>query len=243
MYIIKLDAIDSTNTYLKAMCNSKLPRDYTVVSAESQTLGRGQMGTHWQGEYGKNLTVSVFKVLTEFQLENQFYISMVVSLAITNALKAFKIPKLQIKWPNDILSAKQKICGILIENIVKRSKLQGSVIGFGLNVNQQYFKGLPQASSMSLSTGVVFNKDEILSEILKQLQIYFKLLESEKFSQIKSEYENLLFRKDKPSTFKPQDLSTFSGIIKGVTKEGKLKVWTEDEIVKIFDLKELTLLY
>jgi BirA family biotin operon repressor/biotin-[acetyl-CoA-carboxylase] ligase len=243
MYIIKLDAIDSTNTYLKAMCVARLPKDFTVVIAESQTSGRGQMGTRWQAEQGKNLTVSVFKELLGLELENQFYISMVVSLAISKALKTFKIPQLHIKWPNDILSAKRKICGILIENIVKSSKLQGSVIGFGLNVNQKYFKNLPQASSMNLLTGIIFNKEEILSEILKQLQIYFELLELEKFSEIKSEYESLLFRKEKPSTFKTQDSITFSGIIKGVTKNGKLKVWTENEIIKTFDLKEIRLLY
>jgi BirA family biotin operon repressor/biotin-[acetyl-CoA-carboxylase] ligase len=243
MYIIKLDAIDSTNTYLKEMCAVKLPKDYTVVSSDVQTLGRGQMGTYWQAERGKNLTVSVFKILSGFNIEQQFYVSMVVSLAICSALKTFNVPQLCIKWPNDILSAKLKICGILIENIVKSNKLQGSVIGFGLNVNQKYFRDLPQASSMSLLTGVLFNKDEVLSEILKQLEIYFELLASEKFADIKSQYENRLFRKDKPSTFKIKDASTFSGIIKGVTKKGKLTVWTEDEITKTFDLKEVTLLY
>lgn len=243
MYIIKLDATDSTNTYLKDMCAVKLPMDYTVVSCELQTLGRGQMGTHWQGERGKNLTVSVFKKLREFNIEQQFYVSMVVSLAICNALKTFNVPQMRVKWPNDILSAKRKICGILIENIVKSNKLQGSVIGFGLNVNQKYFKDLPQASSMNLLTGVLFNKDEVLSEILKQLEIYFEWLASQKFKDIKSEYEKLLFRKDKPSTFKMRDAGTFSGIIKGVTKNGKLKVWTEDEVIKTFDLKEVTLLY
>ena len=243
MYIIKLDAIDSTNAYLKAMCSANLPNDYTVVVTELQTVGRGQMGTHWQAQRGKNLTVSVFKELSEFEVEKQFYISIVVSLAICKALKSFKIPQLSIKWPNDILSAKRKICGILIENIVKSSNLQGSVIGIGLNVNQKYFKDLPQASSMNLLTGVLFNKDEVLSEILKQLQIYFELLEAKRLSEIKSEYENLLFRKDKPSTFKYQNSETFSGIIQGVTKKGKLKVWTEDEIIKTYNLKEVTLLY
>ena len=243
MYIIKLDAIDSTNTYLKAMCSAKLPKDFTVVVTELQTSGRGQMGTHWQAEQGKNMTASVFKGFTDFAIGQQFYISMVVSLAICNALKTFEIPQLRIKWPNDILSANRKICGILIENIVKSNKLHGSVIGFGLNVNQKYFKDLPQASSMNLLTGILFDKDEVLSEILKQLQFYFELLDSEKFEDIKSEYENLLFRKDKPSTFKTINSGTFSGIIKGVTKKGKLKVWTEDEIIKTFDLKEVTLLY
>ncbi|MFC0604664.1 biotin--[acetyl-CoA-carboxylase] ligase [Winogradskyella pulchriflava] len=243
MYIIKLNAIDSTNTYLKALASAKLPKDFTVVVAEQQTEGRGQMGTLWQTEIGKNLTVSVFKKLSGFKVANQFYISMVVSLAIINALKTLQIPQLRIKWPNDILSADKKICGILIENVIKNNEFQGSIIGFGLNVNQKYFDDLPQASSMSTLTGVLYNKDEVLSKILKQLQFYFKLLESKKYEVLKTEYESLLFRKDKPSTFRTSDNAVFSGIIQGVHKNGKLKVWTEDEIIKSFDLKEITLLY
>ncbi|WP_296386516.1 biotin--[acetyl-CoA-carboxylase] ligase [Winogradskyella sp.] len=243
MYIIKLDAIDSTNVYLKRLAATALPRDYTVVVADLQTKGRGQMGTNWQAEEGKSLTVSVFKVLPHYKIEQQFYISMVVSLAICKALTVFNIPKLYIKWPNDILSEDKKICGILIENVIKSNQLQGSVIGFGLNVNQKYFENLPQASSMNLISGIVFDKDEVLSEILKQLQGYFEILETQNLSKIKSEYESLLFRKDKPSTFSTPDGYTFSGIIQGVTENGKLKVWTEDEIIKTFDLKEVTLLY
>lgn len=243
MYIIKLDAIDSTNSYLKTLATSKLPRDYTVIVAEHQTEGRGQMGTVWQTEIGKNLTASVFKKLERFKIDHQFYISMVVALAIIEALKAFQIPQLQIKWPNDILSANQKICGILIENVIKHNQFKGSVIGFGLNVNQKFFDNLPQASSMSLLTGRVYDKDEVLSKILSNLQVYFKLLETAQYEELKKEYEYLLFRKDKPSTFKTSDQTTFSGIIQGVTTTGQLKVWTEDSIIKTFDLKEITLLY
>ncbi|WP_296316893.1 biotin--[acetyl-CoA-carboxylase] ligase [Winogradskyella sp. UBA3174] len=242
MYIIKLDAIDSTNTYLKDMVSGILPKDYTVVLADKQTGGRGQMGTKWQAETSKNLTASVFKLLPNLKIEDQFFISMVVSVAIYKALRVFKIAQLSIKWPNDILSADKKLCGILIENVIKSNKLQGSIIGFGLNINQKYFENLPKASSMSLVTGRLFNKGEVLSEILKQLEIYLSLLEVEKFTDIKLQYEALLFRKDKPSTFKT-DNETFSGIIKGVTNTGQLKVWTEDAIIKTFDLKEVTLLY
>lgn len=243
MYIIKLNAIDSTNTYLKEMAAVNLPKNYTVVVAESQTNGRGQMGTFWEAETGKNLTASVFKKLPHFKIEEQFYISMVVSLAICKALKTLKIAQLRIKWPNDILSADKKICGILIENVIKNNKLQGTIIGFGLNVNQKYFDSLPKASSMSLLTGVIYNKDEVLSKVLKQIQSYFELLENKKLDKIKEEYENLLFRKDKPSTFKTSDNVIFSGIIKGVSESGMLNVWTEDEIIKTFDLKDITLLY
>ena len=243
MYIIKLNAIDSTNSYLKAMASVNLPKDFTVVVADHQTQGRGQMGTTWQTEDGKNLTASVFKAFGFVDVEKQFYISMAVALSICKALEIFKISQLSIKWPNDILSANKKICGTLIENVIKENQLKGSIIGFGLNVNQKYFDNLPKASSMSLLTGVVYNKDEVLSQILKQLQYYFAILESKDYEKLKVEYESLLFRKDKPSTFKNEDGTTFSGIIKGITETGKLNVWTEDGVIKTFDLKQVTLLY
>ncbi|MDG4716976.1 biotin--[acetyl-CoA-carboxylase] ligase [Winogradskyella marincola] len=243
MYIIKLNAIDSTNSYLKAMASVNLPKDFTVVVADHQTQGRGQMGTTWQTEDGKNLTASVFKAFGFVDVEKQFYISMAVALSICKALDILKISQLSIKWPNDILSANKKICGTLIENVIKQNQLKGSIIGFGLNVNQKYFDNLPKASSMSLLTGVVYNKDEVLSQILKQLQYYFAILESKDYEKLKVEYESLLFRKDKPSTFKNEDGTTFSGIIKGITETGKLNVWTEDDVIKTFDLKQVTLLY
>jgi len=243
MFIIKLDAIDSTNTYLKDLASVAVPDDYTVVVAERQTAGRGQMGTHWNTEVGKNLTVSVFKKFTGFKVENQFYISMAVSLAICHTLKSFKIPKLYIKWPNDILSANQKICGILIENVIKNNQFRGSVIGFGLNVNQRFFNNLPQASSMNLLTGIIYDKDEVLSKILKDLQFYFNLLDAQNYKEIKTQYEALLFRREKPSTFRCKNGKTVSGIIKGISETGKLVVWLEDNIIKTFDLKEITLLY
>lgn len=243
MYIIKLNAIDSTNSYLKAMASVNLPKDFTVVVADHQTQGRGQMGTTWQTEDGKNLTASVFKAFGFVDVEKQFYISMAVALSICKALEILKISQLSIKWPNDILSANKKICGTLIENVIKQNQLKGSIIGFGLNVNQKYFDNLPKASSLSLLTGVVYNKDEVLSQILKQLQYYFAILESKDYEKLKVEYESLLFRKDKPSTFKNEDGTTFSGIIKGITETGKLNVWTEDDVIKTFDLKQVTLLY
>ena len=243
MFIIKLDAIDSTNTYLKDMASVAMPEDYTVVVAEQQTAGRGQMGTKWHAEVGKNLTVSVFKKFTDFKVENQFYISMAVSLAICKTLKSFKIPKLCIKWPNDILSANQKICGILIENVIKNNQFKGSIVGFGLNVNQKFFNDLPKASSMSLLTGIIYDKDEVLSKILSAIQYYFSLLESNAYNVLKAEYEGLLFRKGKPSTFQCNNDKTFSGIIKGISETGKLMVWTEDDNIKAFDLKEIMLLY
>lgn len=242
MYLIKLDAIDSTNSYLRASASVSMPKDYTVVWSEIQTKGRGQMGTIWHSQEGKNLTFSVFKRNIGLDVNNQFVISMLVSMAIFRTLKKFQLPKLSIKWPNDILSEQYKICGILIENIVKNNTIAGSIIGVGLNVNQRFFDDLPSASSMYLLTGKLHNKEEIITEIVSSIKYYFKLLSQKTIPQLKQEYTNRLFRLNKPSTFK-QNGKTFVGIIQGVKTNGQLIVRIEDEKIKTFDFKEITLLY
>jgi BirA family biotin operon repressor/biotin-[acetyl-CoA-carboxylase] ligase len=242
MHVIKLNATDSTNSFLKELISNEDIADYTVVVAECQTQGRGQMGTVWDSETGKNLMFSLFKDLSIHDVDFPFYISMAISLAILKALKSLNIPDLHIKWPNDILSADKKICGILIENVIK-NKLNSTIIGIGVNVNQTKFKNLPKASSLKNITGVHYNLDEILHSIIKYTKYYSSILQNEEYDAVKSEYENSLFRKDKPSTFKDANNDLFSGIIKGVTKYGKLQVLLEDGIVKKYDLKEITILY
>jgi BirA family biotin operon repressor/biotin-[acetyl-CoA-carboxylase] ligase len=152
------------------------------------------------------------------------------------------MPKLAIKWPNDILSDHHKVSGILIENIIKSNKIDCSVIGIGLNVNQELFEGLSKVSSMKSILGTPIDKDELLLKLIKNIQIYFELYAEKGEDVLNTEYESYLFRKDKPSTFKLPDHSLFTGIIKGVTDTGKLRVQMEDA-TKEFDLKELKLLY
>jgi len=234
MRIVKLNAIDSTNSFLKEMISKEVVTDYTIVVAQHQTNGRGQMGAVWNSDKGKNLMFSMFKDLSMHDVEFPFYISMAISLAILKTLNALNIPDLHIKWPNDILSADKKICGILIENVIK-NRLSSTIIGIGVNVNQTKFKNLPKASSLKNITGVHYNLDEILHSIIKNTKYYSSLLQEEKYDAVKNEYEMRLFRKNKPSTFKNTEGALFSGFIKGVTKYGKLQVILEDEIVKKFD--------
>lgn len=243
MRIIKLNAIDSTNSYLKQISSNDAIKDYTTVTAKYQTHGKGQMGTIWNSENSKNLICSVFKDCSKILVKNQFYISMVTSLAIIKTLQSFSVQKLGIKWPNDILSENKKICGILIENVIKNKKLEASIIGIGLNVNQTEFKNLPNASSLKIITGTVFNKDELLELILKNLKYYFYFLEKDEFELLKSKYENLLFRKNKPSTFKDKQSNIFAGFIRGISNSGKLQIMLEKGVLKEFNLKDVQLLY
>jgi BirA family biotin operon repressor/biotin-[acetyl-CoA-carboxylase] ligase len=241
MRIIKLNATDSTNRFLRNLSLDSPVQDFTTIVTSHQTNGRGQMGTLWQSQPFKNLTFSVYKKLNFFPFESQFYISMSVALAIIKVLEQLNIPKLSIKWPNDILSANQKVCGVLIENVIKQSVIESSIIGIGLNVNQLDFNDLPQASSLKNVTGVNYDLDEILHIILKQLEIQLDLLGKDT-NRIKSQYESYLFRKEKPSTFKTAE-GLFSGIIKGVSEHGLLEVLIEDQVLKTYDLKTIKLLY
>ncbi|XLS28291.1 biotin--[acetyl-CoA-carboxylase] ligase [Flavobacteriaceae bacterium M23B6Z8] len=242
--IIKLNAIDSTNAFLKRLIQEKELPDYTVVTAEKQMEGRGQMGTSWQSEPYKNLVASVFKRISCVESDSQFLLSIAVSLAVVRTLEHFKIPDLKIKWPNDILSANKKICGILIETLIKQGSMDAAIIGIGLNVNQVNFPGLPSATSMKIACGKEYELDEVRDQLLFQ---FTHFADSWSDHSIKNELEEMylsyLFRYLKPSTFENTTGEKFMGFIEGVAKSGKLKIRLEDEVIKEFDIKEVKLLY
>ncbi|WP_282123934.1 biotin--[acetyl-CoA-carboxylase] ligase [Algibacter mikhailovii] len=243
MRIVKLDATDSTNSYLRRLYTQETLSDFTAVVAHVQTQGRGQMGTIWESQPSKNLTFSVYKRLVGVRPNDSFYISMSAALALMKTLELFSIPRLSVKWPNDIMSANKKICGILIENVMKQGVFESSIIGIGLNVNQTDFEKLPQASSLKSILGIDYDMDQITVSIIQNLKVTFERLERNELKSLKEEYESYLFRKNKPSTFKDAEGSMFSGFIKGVSKSGKLQVLLEDQVVQHYDLKEITLLY
>lgn len=243
MNIIKLNAIDSTNSYLKKLVRETSVADRTVVVAKQQLKGRGQMGNGWHSEMGKSLTFSMFKRFENLLPENQFMISMVVSIAIADVLKGLHIPNLAIKWPNDILSGNKKIGGILIENVLEGSFIKYAVIGIGINVNESSFPNLPQASSLKLQTGITFQGDEVLDSLLQGIYENLENLGAQEFSTIKFEYEKRLYKKDKISVFENYDGNLFNGIIRGISDAGELFVEPEKGPIQKFDLKQLRMIY
>ena len=242
MNIIKLDAIDSTNNYLKKMILHGGINDYTVVTAKFQTEGKGQLGTKWESEHSKNLICSVYKKNINIKVQDQFVISALVSLALVKTLRKINLSNLHIKWPNDIMSDNKKICGILIENIVMENYIKDIVIGIGLNVNQTIFNNLPNATSIKNLIGTTCSIDEILEDLVKNLEYYFNKLDKSSINSIFKKYEDALFRINKPSTFKNLKGEVFSGYIKGVSRLGKLNIMLEDSLVKSYALKEISML-
>ena len=243
MQLIKLSATRSTNDYLKELMLQEVVDDGTVVVCDHQTQGKGQQGNTWEVEAGKNLTFSLLKTFSGVRALRSFDINCLVSLALFNVLERLSVPALRVKWPNDIMSGTQKLCGILIENSLKGAHIQHSIIGVGLNVNQTTFSNLPKATSVSLKTGIQYDLSLILTDLVNELNMQLQLLNTLKSTQIRQAYEAVLFRKGVPSSFKSKDGNTFNGIIQGINEVGQLVLEKEDGVHVPFAVKELEYLY
>ena len=238
MKLIKLDAIDSTNEFLKGISTQPDLENFTVVTAENQTKGKGQMGAVWNSEVGKNLIMSVLVKGFLLEINEIFNLNIAISLAVITVLKKNNIPDLSIKWPNDILSANKKIGGILIENSIKSDGTILSIVGLGLNVNQTNFEGLPKASSLAVVTGKEFDKEKLLLEIIAHLEMNVAASKLNPAS-LRQQFVDLLYKKGVPMPFTNQKEEKFMGIIQGISTIGKLQVLLEDDSVAEFDIKEI----
>lgn len=243
MKLIKLNAIDSTNTFLKQLATSEVVENFTVVSSEHQTNGKGQRGSEWLIESGKNLTFSVLYAKNPNLQINLFTLNVIVALSVVEGLQKVSSKEFKIKWPNDILSENKKIAGILIENSIKSHTEVQSIIGIGINVNQENFENLPQASSLCLLEQQFFDKDLVLKNVVNQLENNLEQLNQLSETHFWEKYHNYLFKKNIVSTFEGLNGKRFVGKIIKVTSEGKLKVQLENDSEIDFDIKEVKMLY
>ena len=236
---IKLDSVDSTNNYTLRMKGALLFKEGLVVTANFQTGGNGQRGNSWGSSVDDNLLISVV-VEPNISAKDQFLLSKCVALALYDLLTLYT-DDVNIKWPNDILVGKQKIAGILIQNILKGNKITHSVIGVGLNVNQTKFKAYsPQATSLKLLLNKTFDISEIQEELLKCLAGRIQQLRSG--VDQKKEYLSILFLNNKVATFESED-QQFMGIIKGISKSGKLHIQLENDSITTFENQEVKFLF
>ena len=241
MPIIKLDAIDSTNDYLKRLSKESVLENYTIVMANEQTKGKGQMGAKWVSEKGKNLTMSILVKDVPLRNENIFDLNIVVAVSVLNVLKNIQIPNITIKWPNDILSDSKKMAGILIENSLKHNGSFNAIVGIGLNLNQTNFENLPQATSLNCITGQIYDLEEIAIQLKKSLEEKLQIL-SKSSLMLWDEYHKSLYKLNYPSAFEDKMGNRFMGVIKKVTRDGKLEVLLEDDSITHFEVKEIKML-
>lgn len=236
--IIRLDRVESTNSYLQEILLKQNCHEGLVVIADYQTSGRGQRGSLWESEIGKNLIFS-FWLKPMIEIENQFLISKVIALGVVDFLKKQTTHSVHIKWPNDILINYKKAAGILIENTLDSKIINGSVVGIGLNVNQDSFGRFPYATSLSIEAKKEFVLEDILSELLKHIEVRYFQLKNGLFDKINSDYLNNLLGYQKVLKYSVVGVTTY-GEIAGVSKNGKLQLKVNSQLQE-YDLKEISL--
>lgn len=137
----------------------------------------------------------------------------------------------------------KKIAGILIENTFKSVNNIQSIVGIGLNVNQNSFEGLDKATSIYKELGIEVDQELLLNELLEKIINNIDIYTKQGGDLFWNLFHDFLFMKDCNCTFIDNKTnSTFKGCILGVTKQGLLHVRTEDEDL-FFGIKEVTLLY
>lgn len=242
MRIIKLDAIDSTNDFLKQLSKDSDLENYTIVMAKEQTKGKGQMGSNWISEKGKNLTMSILVNDFPINTKNIFDLNIAIALSVISVLKNCDVSNVAIKWPNDIMADSKKVAGILIENSFKSNGSFISVVGIGLNLNQTNFDFLPQATSLKNSTGKLYDLEDIAIQLRNSLDEKLQVLRKNA-DLLWQEYHKNIFRINYPSAFEDSEGERFMGIIQRVTRDGKLEVLLEDDNFGYFEVKEVKMLY
>lgn len=233
------DRVSSTNSYVQELLSKSTPLDDgSVIMAVEQVAGRGQMGNFWEAESGKNLTFSILYKPDSLAIEDQFYLSMAISLGICDFLEKHIDHEFLIKWPNDIYYKQRKIAGILIENSLQGDKIRNSVIGIGLNVNQIQFKSdAPNPISMSQITNIEYDLQEILFNLLSFIEYYYLALKSNKTEYLKERYLTKLLYYGEYHPYKTKEGIIDAKII-DIGPYGKLCLESNAGI-KYYDIKEI----
>ena len=242
MNIIKLDATNSTNDYLKHLMRKQFVDNFTIVVTNNQEKGRGQRDAEWHSEAGKNLTFSVLIRDLIMSPTELFALNIAVALSVLETLNQLTSKKCAVKWPNDIMADNKKIAGILIENAIQQNGEIYSVIGIGLNVNQIYFNTINNVTSLKLLESLDYNLDNVLNNVLENLKQNISLVRI-KSDLLWKKYLDNLFKKEIPTTFEDKNQQKFMGIIKGVSSVGQLQVLLEDDSIKNYGVKEIKMLY
>lgn len=236
--IIRLDSVSSTNSYASKLLKEERPEEGTIIITEEQLAGKGQGANAWESEKGKNLTFSLILYPEFLEASQQFMISKVIALGLQKYL-AFRTRHISIKWPNDIYYTDKKIAGILIENSIMGSKLNYSIVGIGININQTEFKSdAPNPISLKQILGSDSYLEDELVELKYHVAKYYNKLKTKHFKEIDKEYLLNLYKYKVWQDYKTQDL-LFRGKITGVNEFGHLQLLTPEDELKEFNFKEV----
>lgn len=240
MHSVFLDETESTNKYLKNNM-SLIGVDGVVVSTDFQTAGRGMDTNTWLSVKGLNLLFSLGLDVSFLDAGSQFALSQAVAVGMVNAMNGF-IPqaRLSIKWPNDIYCGDEKLAGILISNTLSGNKMDKTIIGVGLNVNQTVFPdSLPNPVSMAAVAGRQFDRHVVLDRVADTIACTVDMLKNPKgLPSISSDYVMYSYRFGIWSKYVVENKVVERRIV-GFNRWGYLRLEDSDGNISEFDIKQI----
>ena len=228
-HYIKVSQTASTNTYLSRLA-ATMPGG-TVIYTPSQTAGRGQKGNSWESEDGKNLTFSHLLKRPPVKARDQFYLSEAAALAVVEALTAEAGDGFSVKWPNDVYWHDQKACGMLIENSLDGSDIATSIVGIGINVNQERFlSDAPNPVSLINITGHEHDLMALLGRVCSRIERFVDSLSDEDARKsLHQQYMAALYRNDgQMHPYEDAEGNRFMASVAGIAPDGTLTLRHDD---------------
>ncbi len=218
-----IDQVDSTNAFAKDLIVNERPSEGSMVFANCQTAGRGQQGTTWESDAGKNITASFILYPKFLNVNQQFLLNQAISLAVLDLMRSHVNEEVKIKWPNDIYVGDKKIAGMLIENTIANDKLVNTVVGLGVNINQEMFSPeVINPTSLKIISGKNYLIEDLLKELCSTLEKRYLELRNDAFDQIKQVYQQSLYRYQEIARYRVKSGETFEAQILGTSPKGEL---------------------
>lgn len=221
---------DSTNTWVKTLAAEGAEHG-TLAVTEYQSAGRGRFDRKWSAPEGSSVMMSLL-LRPSFSPQYASMLTLVMGLAVAQAVEELGL-SVSIKWPNDVVVSRKKICGILTEMGVKGTEINYVVIGTGINVNLTEFPEEMQdkATSLYLETGQEYDRNQIIALVMKYFEEdYERFIKTCDFTLLMEDYHRLLANKEQPVRVLDGDRS-FEGICRGINEKGELLVEREEGTV------------
>lgn len=224
------ETIDSTNKKAGLLAREGAPHG-TLVTADVQEAGVGRRGRSWSSEKDAGIYMSMV-LRPEIDTNHASMLTLVAAMAVQKAMEQMcetEVP--MIKWPNDIVLNKKKVCGILTELSLVGADIEFVIIGIGINVNNKAFPEeiSETASSLFLELGREIDRELLITKVWDNFKLYYEqFLKTKDISLFQEEYEKVLVNKEE-NVRVLDPLDEYTGVAKGVTSTGELIVDTEGE--------------
>ena len=233
--IVYKETTGSTNADVRRMAEDGAENGLLVV-ADAQTSGKGRRGRQWESEKGTNLYFSML-LKPDIAPDKASMITLVAAYSVAKVIEKNTGLDAKIKWPNDIVVGKKKVCGILTEMNMERDYIHHIVVGIGINVNEEEFPDeiRDMATSLKKEVGQIVSRANLLCDILLQFEKdYSAFLAAEDLKPFIDDYNKMLVNKG--ALVKVLDpKGEFSGIAGGINEEGMLIVFKENgQIEKVY---------